>query len=334
MPQKSTIQESRLEIEYLGNLYKPIDINEGEDVIQGLTNYPKSLPPRYFYDYQGSLLFEQICDLPEYYPTRTETTILQQYSNEISQLTQACELVELGSGSSRKTRLLLDAYSRFNSPLFYVPIDVSSTILKESSQQLLKEYPQISIQAKVGTYQQAITHLTTPFLPQRLIFFLGSSLGNFTPQQCDRFFKEISEALNENDFFLLGIDLKKSKEILEPAYNDSQGITADFNLNMLAHLNWLFQGNFALNLFEHQAIYNEKFSQIEMYLHCQKSHNVNLEKLNLTVKFEAGESILTEISRKFDLESIQEELLIHHLNPIKIWTDSQGWFALILSQKI
>jgi dimethylhistidine N-methyltransferase len=332
MAQTSTFLNSRLQIEYLGNLYKPLNIDEGEDIIRGLNNNPKSLPSHYFYDHKGSLLFEQICELPEYYPTRTETAILAKYGQDIANLTQGCELLELGSGSSTKTRLLLDAYSQLDSPLHYVPIDVSSTILKDSALQLLQDYPNIHIQGKVGTYQQAITHLNPPSLPRRLIFFLGSSLGNFTPQQCDRFFKEISDALRENDFFLLGVDLKKSQDVLELAYNDSQGITAAFNLNILSHLNWRFDANFQLNLFEHKAIFNQNKSQIEMYLKCKKLHNAKLNTLDITVEFETGESILTEISRKFDLESIQQELLVNNLNPIQIFTDSQQWFALILCQ--
>ncbi|MFB2838052.1 L-histidine N(alpha)-methyltransferase [Floridanema evergladense] len=305
---------------------------DGEDVIKGLTKSPKTLPPKYFYDHQGSQLFEQICELAEYYPTRTEASILREYSDEIAQITGACELVELGSGSSTKTRLLLNAYQAQNYSCKYVPIDVSESILKESVLQLQKEYPALQIKALVGTYEQAIAQLEPTSLPARMIFFLGNSIGNFSPQEYDIFLKEINDVLNPGDYFLLGIDLQKPREILEAAYNDSQGVTAAFNLNMLEHLNWRFQGNFDTNLFTHQAIYNQIENQIEMYLHCQKSHVVNLESLDLKIHWEAGESIRTEISRKFDLETVKKDLDSKGLTPLKIFTDSPKWFGLALCQ--
>jgi dimethylhistidine N-methyltransferase len=305
---------------------------DGEDVIKGLTKSPKTLPPKYFYDHQGSQLFEQICELAEYYPTRTEASILREYSDEIAQITGACELVELGSGSSTKTRLLLNAYQAQNYSCKYVPIDVSESILKDSAKQLQKEYPSLQIKALVGTYEQALAELKPTSLPARMIFFLGSSIGNFTPQESDLFLDEIRDVLDPGDYFLLGIDLQKPIEILEAAYNDSQGVTAAFNLNMLEHLNWRFQGNFDTSLFTHQAIYNQKENQIEMYLHCQKSHVVNIESLDLKIHWKAGDSIRTEISRKFDLQTMQKDLDSKGLKPLKIFTDPQKWFGLVLCQ--
>ncbi|PHJ56940.1 methyltransferase [Nostoc linckia z18] len=306
--------------------------NEGLDVIQGLTQTPKSIPPKYFYDDRGSELFEQICELPEYYPTRTEAWILQQYANEIAQITGACELVELGSGSSTKTLFLLDAYQKLADYCRYIPIDVSRGILQSSVLNLKQKYPAFFIEGLIGTYEQALAKLKSTFVASRMIFFLGSSLGNFNPQECDRFLRQISQTLQPGDYFLLGIDLQKPKEILEPAYNDSQGVTAAFNLNMLSHLNWRFQGNFDINLFAHEAIYNQVDSQIEMYLHCQKSHQVSLKALDLEVSFTNGESILTEISRKFDLANMQKQLERHGLKTLKTWTDPKEWFGLILCQ--
>ncbi|NMG08349.1 L-histidine N(alpha)-methyltransferase [Brasilonema sp. UFV-L1] len=306
--------------------------NDGEDVIQGLSQNPKSLPPKYFYDENGSKLFEQICQLPEYYPTRTEAWILSQYADEIAQITGSCELVELGSGSSTKTRILLDTYQKIADSSRYIPIDISGGILKTSVLQLQQEYPDFSIQGLLGTYEQALAHLKSNSSQTRMIFFLGSSIGNFTLQESNRFFSQIAHALKPGDYFLLGIDLQKAKEILEAAYNDSQGVTAAFNLNMLSHLNWRFQGDFNLNFFTHQAIYNEAENQIEMYLHCQENHWVSLDILNFKVSFQAGESILTEISRKFDLAIIQKQLEAQGLKPLKTWTDSQKWFGLILCQ--
>lgn len=312
--------------------FNPTKQRDGEDVIQGLTQIPKTLPAKYFYDARGSELFEQICDLPEYYPTRTEAAILRQYADEIAQITGVCELVELGSGSSTKTRLLLDAYQNLGHSSKYVPIDVSESILQSSAIQLQKDYPNLQIEAFVGTYEQALAQFQPTFFPARMIFFLGSSIGNFNPQECDRFLQQVTTVLAPGDYFLIGIDLQKPKPILEAAYNDVQGVTAAFNLNILSHLNWRFQANFDLNLFTHQAIYNQADAQIEMHLYSQASHSVSLNDLNLDISFQAGESILTEISRKFDLGTIQAQLAAKGLNTVRIWTDEQQWFGLILCQ--
>ncbi|HCQ20222.1 MAG: methyltransferase [Aphanizomenon flos-aquae MDT14a] len=306
--------------------------NGGEDVIQGLIQNPKILSPKYFYDDPGSQLFEKICELPEYYPTRTEAWILQQYADEIAEITNCCELIELGSGSSTKTQALLTAYQKIATSCRYLPIDVSGGILKTSVLQLQKKYPDFSIHGLLGTYEQALVHLQSNYLQSRMLFFLGSSLGNFNPEECDSFLNQVSRTLQTGDFFLLGIDLQKPQDILEAAYNDSQEVTAAFNLNMLSHLNWRFQGNFDISLFRHQAIYNHVDNQIEMYLHCMMSHCVSLEVLDLKVDFKAGESILTEISRKFDLRTMETQLQSKGLNTVKTWTDEKGWFGLILCQ--
>ncbi|MFM6355297.1 MAG: L-histidine N(alpha)-methyltransferase [Planktothrix sp.] len=307
-------------------------IAAGEDVINGLTQTPKTLPPKYFYDDHGSLLFEKICELPEYYVTRTETQILQNYASEIAHLTGPCELVELGSGSSTKTRILLDAYQELGHPLHYLPIDISGGILEQSAHSLLKEYPTLHIHGIVSTYETALKHLNPSPLPNRMIGFIGSTLGNLKPEDCHAFFAHVVEALQPGDYFLLGVDLHKSKSILEPAYDDSQGVTAAFNLNMLRHLNRLFSGNFDLSQFEHLAFYNEKEHQIEMHLKSLKNQTVELKTLNLTVEFQEGETIHTEISRKFQFEQIQAELKTLGLVSLKNWTDQNQWFGLMLCQ--
>ena len=310
----------------------PALANDGEDVIEGLTKKQKTLPAKYFYDSRGSQLFEQICELPEYYPTRTEASILRQYAGEIARITGDCEMVELGSGSSTKTRLLLNAYQALKYACRYVAIDVSASILKDSAIQLQVEYPEVHIRGLIGTYEQAIAQLMPASLPSRMIFFLGSSMGNFTPPECNVFLNQITDVLAPGDYFLIGIDLQKPRGILEAAYNDSQGVTAAFNLNMLDHLNWRFQGNFDTGLFAHQAIYNQKDNQIEMYLQCQKSHVVTLESLDLNITWKTGVTILTEISRKFDIDTVQQELASKGLKTLKIFTDTQKWFGLILCQ--
>ncbi len=307
-------------------------IAAGEDVISGLTQTPKTLPPKYFYDDHGSLLFEKICELPEYYVTRTETQILQNYASEIAHLTGPCEIVELGSGSSTKTRILLDAYQELGHPLHYLPIDISGGILEQSAHSLLKEYPTLHIHGIVSTYETALKHLNPSPLPNRMIGFIGSTLGNLKPEDCHAFFAHVVEALQPGDYFLLGVDLHKSKSILEPAYDDSQGVTAAFNLNMLRHLNRSFAGNFDLSQFEHLAFYNEKEHQIEMHLKSLKNQTVELKTLNLTVEFKEGETIHTEISRKFQFEQIQAELKTLGLVSLKNWTDQNQWFGLMLCQ--
>ena len=313
---------------------------DGHDVVQGLTAIPKTLPPKYFYDDRGSELFEQICELPEYYPTRTEAWILNEYADEIAAITGSCELVELGSGSSTKTNFLLNAYQKVANSVpeqipnafSYIPIDVSGGILKTTVLHLQGKYPDLTLEGLIGTYEEALLYLGKNHQRSRMIFFLGSSIGNFTEVESNDFLSKVSHALTQGDYFLLGIDLQKPKGILEAAYNDAQGVTAAFNLNMLAHLNWRFQGNFDLDLFKHQAIYNEVDHQIEMYLHSKDAHQASLDILDLTVQFEADESILTEISRKFDLENMQTQLRSQGLETVKIWTDPQKWFGLVLCQ--
>ena len=305
---------------------------EYQAVIQGLTQTPKTLPPKYFYDDQGSQLFEQICELPEYYPTRTEASILHAYAGDIARLTGPCELVELGSGSSTKTRILLDAYQQLGHPLRYVPVDVSGGILETSAYQLLADYPTLQIQGLVSSYELALQYLQPTTLPSRMIAFLGSTLGNLNPTECDQFFAEVKTALQPGDYLLLGVDLQKSIEVLEAAYNDSQGVTAAFNLNMLQHLNHRFDGNFDLNQFEHWAFYNAQQHQIEMHLRSCQPQTVDLRQLNLTIQLAAEETIHTEISRKFNLLNLTSYLETLQLKTIQTWTDPNQWFGMMLCQ--
>ncbi len=321
---------SRLKIDHLSHSNRPSPEDAGADVVEGLSRSPKTVPPKYFYDDRGSQLFEQICDLPEYYLTRTETAILQQYAGAIAQHTGACELVELGSGSSTKTRLLLEAYQAQNYPLCYRPIDVSGGILESSAQSLLQAYSQLKIHALVGTYDQALQTLSDAYLPQRMICFLGSSLGNLNPEECDRFFDQVRLALRSGGYFLLGVDLHKSTAPLEAAYNDSQGVTAAFNLNLLQHLNQRFNGNFDGDQFEHFAFYNTTLHQIEMHLRSLKSQTIHLKALNLTIEMAAGETIRSEISRKFDLATLRSQIESKGIDSVQVWMDTHQWFGLLL----
>ncbi|AFZ45856.1 methyltransferase [Halothece sp. PCC 7418] len=322
----------RLKIDDLSDPTVTASANDGSDLIAGLTQKQKSIPCHYLYDDRGSEIFEQICELPEYYPTRTEAQILRENGSAIAQTTGNCELIELGSGSSTKTRLLFDAYQSVGEHLYYIPIDVSAGILEASAKQLLADYPSLDIHGLIGTYQQALQHLPPSPTLKRMVFFLGSSLGNFAPKQCREIFQDVKKALQLGDYFLLGLDLQKSKDILEPAYNDSQGVTAEFNYNLLDHLNRRFQGDFNRQHFRHWTFYNSELGQIETYLRSTKPQTVELKALNLTVEFREGETIHTEISRKFNLQEMEQELAQAGLPMIETWTDSQDWFALVLCQ--
>ena len=324
--------ESRLKIQYLQQATPKVSSPARSDVVEGLTQTPKYLSPHYLYDDRGSELFEEICELPEYYVTRTETAILQNCAAEIAEITGVSELIELGSGSSTKTRILLDAYQKLGQQVHYLPVDVSAGILETSARQLLVDYPSLQVHALAGTYEQALGELQPSELPSRTIAFIGSTLGNLNPQKCDDILSRITAALQLGEYFLLGIDLQKPKHILEAAYNDSAGVTAAFNLNILNHLNRRFDGDFDVSKFELWAFYNETKHQIEMHLRSHEAQTVELRTLNLKINFEKGETINTEISRKFDINAIQELLKNKGFIPQKVWTDDNQWFALILSK--
>jgi L-histidine Nalpha-methyltransferase len=308
-------------------------VDEEAAIVCGLKQTPKTLPCQYFYDDRGSQLFEQICDLPEYYPTRTEQSILETYAAEIAQLTGSCELVELGSGSSRKTRLLLEAYSQANDQLQYCPIDVSAGILKTTALELLSQYPKLKLCGLAGTYEQALDQLPPAELKNRMLIFLGSTIGNLNAAECDRFLQRVQQALQPGEFFLLGVDLQKDPAILEAAYNDAQGVTAAFNLNILNHLNWRFQGDFKPEQFSHQAFYNTVEHQIEMHLRSLETQAVALETLDFQTTLQAGETIHTEISRKFHLPTLVKTLEAYAFQPLQVWTDPNNWFGLLLCQR-
>ncbi len=323
----------RLTIDYLLPDATTEANQDGADVMAGLTAQPKSLPPKYFYDDRGSDLFEQITALPEYYLTRTETAILQAHADDIASLIGSCELLELGSGSSTKTRYLLNAFRQAGYSLRYVPVDVSGGMLEATAQQLLIEYPSLTVHGVVGTYDAALSHSLPASPYPRLIAFIGSTLGNLAPAECQTLLAQISSTLQSGDYLLLGVDLEKDPTILERAYNDSQGVTAAFNLNMLNHLNWRFHSNFQLQQFQHRAFYNPTASQIEIYIDSLQTQTVTLQRLNLTVNFAEGEPLLSEISRKFNLSTLSDELKAVSLPVKEIFTDKNNWFGLLLCQK-
>lgn len=308
--------------------------DNGADVARGLAQAQKWLPSRFFYDARGSQLFDLICDLPEYYPTRTEEGILGQYAAAIATRTGAVDIVELGSGSARKTRLLLTAYSAagHDAPLQYVPIDVSEDALRESGRNLLDNYRNLQINGFSGTYEQGLAALPPRMAQRRMVIFLGSSLGNFHRDGREALFAQLAAALSPGDFLLLGVDRHKSKAILEPAYNDSQGVTAEFNLNMLRHLNRLYDGNFVLDHFAHVAFYNESERRIEMHLTSQMPQMVYLGELGVAASFARGETVRTEVSYKFELPALLNECRPRGFSLMESWTDSERRFAVTLFQ--
>ena len=309
----------------------------GSDVVDGLTGAPKSLPPRYFYDDTGSLLFEQITDLPEYYPTRTEESILAAAAAEIVERTGTCELIELGIGSARKTRVLIEAYwsvGRGDAPaLRYLPVDVSGQILKDSSRELIDSFPGLQVWGLIGTYEQALANLPPRELDTRMVLFLGSTVGNLTPRETVAFLRRTASALKSGEYFLIGFDLQKDIPVLEAAYNDAQGVTAAFNLNMLTHLNWRYEGDFDVDRFAHHAFYNQTENQIEMHLVSETEQRATLGALDLTVPFVAKETIHTEISRKFTVGDMHGVFQGCGFEPVSNWTDPNSWFALALYRK-
>lgn len=306
--------------------------DDGADIVAGLTATPKTLPSRYFYDDRGSDLFEQITDLPEYYLTRTEEAILAESAGEIAALTGDCELIELGSGSSRKTRTLIEAYTDGGRQVRYMPIDVSAGILKSSAEALLDDYPEIEVWGLVGTYEDALAGLPERDLPRRMALFLGSTLGNMSDPETEEFLSHVRSALDDREYFLVGTDLQKPVEIIEAAYNDAAGVTAAFNLNILNHLNRRFDGDFDPARFAHRAFYNREHDRIEMHLESLARQTARLRALDLTAVFDEGETVRTEISRKFDLAKLRARFAAEGFAPIKSWSDPDRHFALSLFQ--
>lgn len=299
------------------------------DAREGLTRFPKMLPPKYFYDDHGSRLFDAICDLPEYYPTRTEYALLERIAGPIVRETRPSHLVELGSGASRKTRVLLDALCAQRPDACYVPIDVSEAMLRRSAAALRADYPELRIHGIVGDYDHHLRH--SPPAQRRLVAFLGSTIGNFTPLQAVSFLRALGGQMARGDHLLVGLDLVKPIPVLEAAYNDAAGVTAEFNRNVLRVLNRELAADFDLERFDHVAFFNGEEEQIEMHLGARDSHRVYLRGLDLKVDFARGETIRTEISRKFRPETAQA-MLAQGGFALQAWFPSpDGYFALALA---
>jgi L-histidine N-alpha-methyltransferase len=300
------------------------------DVRAGLTATPKSLPPKYFYDGHGSDLFDQITRLPEYYPTRAETAILQQRRDEIAALSNARALVELGSGTSAKTRLLLDALSAAGPLERFVPFDVDPVVLTEAAAVISDEYPGLDVQPVIGDFEEHLSLLEGG--PQRLIAFLGSTIGNLEPAPRARFLRDVAATMRPGDTFLLGTDLVKDPVRLQRAYDDAAGVTAQFNKNVLAVVNRELGADFDPDAFEHVALWDADNEWIEMRLRSVREQTVTVTDLDLSVRFAHDEQMRTEISAKFRPDGIAAELAEAGLHTIRFWTDPGDDFGVTLAR--
>ncbi|CAA0082934.1 Histidine N-alpha-methyltransferase [Mycolicibacterium vanbaalenii] len=299
------------------------------DVRHGLAQNPKSLPPKWFYDSTGSDLFDQITRLPEYYPTRAEAQILETYADEIAAASGADTLVELGSGTSEKTRMLLDALRDRGSLRRFVPFDVDVSVLKTAGSAIEKEYPGVEIEAVCGDFEEHLGKI--PSTGRRLVAFLGSTIGNLTPGPRAEFLSSVAGLLEPGDSLLLGTDLVKDTERLIRAYDDSAGVTAQFNRNVLAVVNRELGADFDIDAFEHVARWNDAEERIEMWLRSTREQRVRIAALELNVHFAEGEEMLTEVSSKFRRSGVDAELAAAGLRRTHWWTDDSGDFGLSLS---
>lgn len=306
--------------------------NLSDDVRDGLLNRPRSLSPKYFYDAKGSDLFTRICDTPEYYPTRTEENLLNQFSNEIISLTKAQHIVELGSGNAQKTRNLFEACESLAHICSYAPFDVCEEILVESSEALKQEYPWLAINPLLGDFHAGLGNL--PDLDgRRLFIFLGGSIGNFTPPEAKDFLIEVYDNAKVGDYLLLGADRKKEHQVLNAAYNDAEGITAEFNLNILNVLNNELDADFNTDDFEHAAHFNDSLDRIEMHLVSKKEQRIEIEHLDESLQLQKGETILTEISCKYTYENLEDLLCGAGFTIQKHYQPTNQYFSLVLVQK-
>ena len=320
-----TTVEHRLPADYLARALRA-------DALAGLSATPKTLPPKWFYDAQGSALFEKITELPEYYPTRAERSILRAAAAEIAALSDAHVLVELGSGSSDKTRLLLDALRDLGTLRSYVPVDVSESALALAGDALAVEYQGLEVHAVVSDFEE---HLGLPGADAgaapRLVAFLGSTIGNMVPGQRASFLARVRAQLLPGDAFLLGTDLVKDPALLVAAYDDDAGVTAAFNKNVLSVLNAELGADFDLDAFEHVAVWDAVAEWIEMRLRSVADQEVSVPGIGLTVRFAAGEEMRTEVSAKFRRAGVERELAVAGFAMRSWWTDAAGQFGLSLS---
>jgi L-histidine N-alpha-methyltransferase len=302
-----------------------------DDVLDGLTRPFKELPPKHFYDARGAQLFDQICELPEYYPTRAERSILLERAGEIAKITGAHELVELGSGTAAKTRVLLDALAEAGTLERYVPMDVTEQMVRDCAEQLTEEYPGLQVHGVIGDFERHLDRVPAP-AGARIVAFLGGTIGNFQPGSRRRVLRDIRRLLGPRDHLLMGADLVKDPAVLEAAYDDSAGLTAQFNRNLLSVLNRELDADFDPDDFDHVALFNDEHEWIEMRLRARREHTTLVRALDLPVHFSAGEEMRTEISAKFTPERLRGDLAAAGMSLVRWLTDDDGLFALTLSR--
>lgn len=302
-----------------------------EDVRNGLGQQPKSLPPKWFYDDVGSDLFDRITRLPEYYPTRAEAEILRAHSAEVAQLSGADTLVELGSGTSEKTRMLLDALQEVGALRRFIPFDVDAGVLETAGEAIARAYPGVRVDGVCGDFEHHLAQI--PDGGRRLFVFLGSTIGNLTPGPRAEFLAGLAAVMHDGDGLLLGTDLVKDTGRLVRAYDDAAGVTAAFNRNVLAVVNRELDADFDLDEFAHVARWNSAEQRIEMWLRAGRAQHVVVGELDLAVDFAAGEEMLTEVSCKFRREQVADELAAAGLRLRRWWTDAAGDFGLSLAIK-
>jgi L-histidine N-alpha-methyltransferase len=301
------------------------------DVLDGLGSSPKSLPPKWFYDSVGSDLFDQITRLPEYYPTRAEAEILRARSAEIASVTGADTLVELGSGTSEKTRTLLAALNDGGTLRRFVPFDVDANVLSAAGAAIQREYPDIEIAAVCGDFEEHLSEI--PDGGRRLFVFLGSTIGNLTADPRAEFLAALAGVMRSGDSLLLGTDLVKDADRLVAAYDDAAGVTAQFNRNVLAVINRELDADFDVDAYRHVARWNSEDERMEMWLRAEKAQQACIGALDLTVELAAGEEILTEVSCKFRADAVAAELAAAGLRRTRWWTDDAGDIGLSLAVK-
>lgn len=299
-----------------------------EDCVAGFTSSPKVLSPVWFYDTRGSELFDAITQLPEYYPTRAERSLLETHAEDIVFAAAPDTLVELGSGTSDKTRLLLDAMAHHGSLDTYVPFDVSESTVRDAADRLAADYVGVEIRAVIGDFHRHLEEV--PRAGRRLIAFLGGTIGNLAPEERARFLRDVRSTMDADDHLLLGVDLVKDPEILVAAYDDSAGVTAAFNRNALVHLNRRLDADFDPSGFDHVASWNDRASWIEMHLRSVRDQTVRLDALDMTIGFERGELLRTEISAKFSRCGLAAELGRAGFATTSTWCAEPG-FLLVLA---
>jgi L-histidine N-alpha-methyltransferase len=303
-----------------------------EDVLEGLTRKPRSLPPWLFYDAAGSALFEQITELPEYYLTRTERAILETGAGEIlDQAGHGLTLIELGAGTASKTRILISALLRRQLRATYYPVDVSAAALRIAEETLAREFPALKVRPLVGDYSRGLAALAATPGP-KLVLYIGSSIGNWEPDEAGRLLNGVRRALRPGDALLLGTDLVKDPAVLHAAYNDAAGVTAAFNKNLLARINRELGADFDLSAFRHSAVFNPVASRIEMYLISRQEQTVRIPALRMRVRFAPSERIHTENSYKFTPAMVRNILSAGGFCLERTWTDERGWFGVHLAR--